>query len=288
MGHRRAKRCSIHPQSDCWIPRAERIPQSRAISNLPAYPLRSHLPVQGQLPFLVSLQPSLITNAFRNLQALAVGVVEHGQSKVLGLLDQAIAALHDSAVDRQHIARGFAALLRRLQAQCKPTLLSRAGVRPGPDEAHEGPVPVPSAHPSPQRQLAHPETQLHHPPPADPLAAVTLPTLPRSAENHAGPLPLPPPLDHSHNPPAHASQSAFNWFPLDPVTAPNGLDIRTEFPEEFDWDPAAAALAVGKEQDLLFQSLWGGAGASGFGGDQLNPALNLFGTLVGDEFGLDY
>ena len=73
---------------------------------------------------------------------------------------------------------------------------------------------------------------------------------------------------------------------MDPNAA-HGLDIRTEFPEEFDWDPAAQALAIGKEQDLLFQSLWGGGGTNGLGGDQLNPALNLFGTLVGDEFGAD-
>jgi hypothetical protein len=93
-------------------------------------------------------------------------------------------------------------------------------------------------------------------------------------------------MQHHHNAHIPPGQAAFNWFPMDPTGA-HGLDIRTEFPEEFDWDPAAAALAVGKEQDLLFQSLWGGGGTNGLGGDQLNPALNLFGTLVGDEFGTD-
>ncbi|GAA6008902.1 hypothetical protein JCM11491_003828 [Sporobolomyces phaffii] len=252
-------------------------------------------------------------------KALAVGVVEHGQSKVLGLLDQAITALHESAVDRQHIARGFAALLRRLQAQCRPTLLSRAGVRPAPDQP-DASAPTPSvSHPSPQ----HHPSEL--PPPTagsnEPMAATPLPLLPThpdSASSHSTPLPLALPVDplqhhsshphphpHSHSHPhphphAHAhghphpaanhhQAAAFNWFPMDPSAA-HGLDIRTEFPEEFDWDPAAAALAVGKEQDLLFQSLWGGGGGTnGLGGDQLNPALNLFGTLVGDaEFGTDY
>ncbi|GAA5893277.1 uncharacterized protein JCM6883_007618 [Sporobolomyces salmoneus] len=222
-------------------------------------------------------------------KALAVGVVEHGQSKVLGLLDQAINALHESAVDRQHIARGFAALLRRLQAQCKPTLLSRAGVRPAPEKQDPSATPT-SAPPnlSPQHQE---KSELH--PPTDPTVAIAsthLPQLPPPPETHSScahpaPLPLPLPVDPLQH--HSAPQSAFNWLPIDP-TAAHGLDIRTEFPEEFDWDPAAAALAVGKEQDLLFQSLWGGGGANGLGGDQLNPALNLFGTLVGDEFGVDY
>ncbi|GAA5974589.1 hypothetical protein JCM5350_001207 [Sporobolomyces pararoseus] len=227
-------------------------------------------------------------------KALAVGVVEHGQSKVIGLLDQAITALHESAVDRQHIARGFAALLRRLQAQCKPTLLSRAGVRPAPN-GQEAP---PSHHPSPQHHHAElPVAHSHgH---SESAAAIPLPRIPAphdasSVSHHSQlPLPLPLPVDplqHHHTHPQHApppgSQAAFNWFPMDPNAA-HGLDIRTEFPEEFDWDPAAQALAIGKEQDLLFQSLWGGGGTNGLGGDQLNPALNLFGTLVGDEFGAD-
>ncbi|GAA5937232.1 uncharacterized protein JCM15063_002846 [Sporobolomyces koalae] len=245
-------------------------------------------------------------------KALAVGVVEHGQSKVLGLLHQAITALHESAVDRQHIARGFAALLRRLQAQCKPTLLSRAGVRPVPDgqnpaettpaatTATAAAAPPTIVHSSPQ----HPHAPLApHPvgaagsgnvasPALPPLPPAPLepPAHPATAPHHH-PLPVDPlqhPHYHHHPHHHHAPQSAFNWFPIDPVAASHSLDIRTEFPEEFDWDPAAAALAVGKEQDLLFQSLWGGGGANGLGGDQLNPALNLFGTLVGDEFGADY
>ncbi|GAA5882031.1 hypothetical protein JCM16303_005568 [Sporobolomyces ruberrimus] len=245
-------------------------------------------------------------------KALAVGVVEHGQSKVLGLLDQAITALHESAVDRQHIARGFAALLRRLQAQCKPTLLSRAGVRPVPEpqEPSTGAPSVANASPQqhhpelpPQQQQAPRQHEPMSAPPLPPLpAAPTDPSVPHPhphPHHPGGPLPLALPADPLHHHPGHqhhhhppppppgGGQAAFNWFPVDP-TAAHGLDIRTEFPEEFDWDPAAAALAVGKEQDLLFQSLWGGGGTNGLGGDQLNPALNLFGTLVGDEFGVDY
>jgi hypothetical protein len=53
----------------------------------------------------------------------------------------------------------------------------------------------------------------------------------------------------------------------------------------WEWDPTAGSMAVGKEQDLLFQSLWSNQTMDmGTGG---NPLLNLFGTLVGDEFGLD-
>lgn len=60
-------------------------------------------------------------------QALAVGVIEHGQSKTLVLLEQAISALHWASLDSSHIARGFSALLSRLQALCIPALLAESG-----------------------------------------------------------------------------------------------------------------------------------------------------------------
>lgn len=44
-------------------------------------------------------------------------------------------------------------------------------------------------------------------------------------------------------------------------------------------------MAAGKEQDLLFQSLWSNQAMDM--GTGSNPLLNLFGTLQGDEFGLD-
>ncbi|GAA5920323.1 hypothetical protein JCM1841_004532 [Sporobolomyces salmonicolor] len=243
-------------------------------------------------------------------KALAVGVVEHGQSKVLGLLDQAITALHDSAVDRQHIARGFAALLRRLQAQCKPTLLSGTGVRPAPAAANgsvhpEHPAASTTSQPSPRpQQPPLPAQQPSQPHPPDPLftpastgsfpSATTqtprthyLPPLASELPDAAAtPVPranvsLPPPGPFAAEP---ASEMAAG-FKLG--------NLAFEFPElTFEWDPSAQSLAAGHEQDLLFQSLWGG-GAAARGGQHgdlggMNPALNLFGTLVGDEFGLDY
>ncbi|GAA5904907.1 hypothetical protein JCM5296_006140 [Sporobolomyces johnsonii] len=242
-------------------------------------------------------------------KALAVGVVEHGQSKVLGLLDQAITALHDSAVDRQHIARGFAALLRRLQAQCKPTLLSGAGVPSAPPAASgalhpDHPAVSTASQPSPHPR--QPPLPAQHPPqplPPDPLFAPT-PTGPfPSAATQTPRTGYLPPLASEPPHPAATSVSGSNVpLPPGPFAAEPASEMAAgfklgnlafEFPElTFEWDPSAQSLAAGHEQDLLFQSLWGG-GAAARGGQHgdlggMNPALNLFGTLVGDEVGLDY
>ncbi|GAA5916970.1 hypothetical protein JCM6882_005074 [Rhodosporidiobolus microsporus] len=295
-------------------------------------------------------------------KALAVGVVEHGQSKVMGLLDQCISVLYSHAVDRQHIARGFAALLRRLQAQCKPTLLSRFGVRPipppngtasaaeafgaapqpgaTPAASHAG-TPAASYAPSPRPQttpqLATVTMSNNH----DPLLAPTpgpslpgsasatprvgfpsLPTVPENGQPHpapgpgAGPSPsfsaafphgypasslgfynpalgvsAPPsshPFQHMHHPPWLATEPTNELGGFKLADVPGGFDASNPF----EWDPAASTIQVGKEQDLLFQSLWGGSGGVGGAGDVgggVNPALNLFGTLglTGDEFGLE-
>ncbi|BGP47112.1 zinc finger transcriptional activator [Rhodotorula kratochvilovae] len=285
-------------------------------------------------------------------KALAVGVVEHGQSKVIDLLDQAISALHTNAVDRQHIARGFAALLRRLQAQCKPTLLSRFGVRAGEkgensDPAHAATPAALSPHPdafAPPPQTGLAASSAAH---ADPALAPTPsvgPSMPPSTHNtprvgfHALPPPgssvfspalqahgLPPPgavpanghaHAHAHGGhypgsalPYHAPPLSGSPFPPAGAHAPPWLsaigeptaDIGgfklgdapggTDYSKPFEWDPISTNLAVGVEQDLLFQSLWGsGAGPTGGPGDfgsGVNPSLNLFGTLVGEDFGLD-
>lgn len=270
-------------------------------------------------------------------KALAVGVVEHGQPKVIHLLDQTIAVLHNNAVDRQHIGRGFAALLRRLQEQCKPTLLSRFGVRPNGQtggenaEGHAQGAPTPAAT---QPKSPNPDSAaLPSSAAADPALAPTPnagPSLPPSAAatpgtgvsalpalglsispthassgqgllppgynaQHAATIPTPasfppPPLPVS----SAASQPA--WLAPTPTgdqtvefggfklgTAPLGAD----YSNPFEWDPMNHSIQVGHEQDLLFQSLWGtgaaGLGASGDFGSGINPALNLFGTLVGDE-----
>ncbi|KAK4056570.1 zinc finger transcriptional activator [Microbotryomycetes sp. JL221] len=103
------------------------------------------------------------------LKALAVGVIEHSQSKTMDLLDQAVSALHYACVDSSHhISRGFSALLSRLHAHCKPALLEQTGSidpaanaqahangqtassRPqtGQDAINGGPAVVNSHHPS--------------------------------------------------------------------------------------------------------------------------------------------
>ncbi|GAA5854495.1 hypothetical protein JCM8547_004863 [Rhodosporidiobolus lusitaniae] len=266
-------------------------------------------------------------------KALAVGVVEHGQSKVLGLLDQCITVLYEHAVDRQHIGRGFAALLRRLQAQCKPTLLSRFGVRPSihglevgatPAASYAG-TPVPSHHPSPRPQ---PTPQLPAQPSVtrpDPLLAPTPGPSSASATPRTGlpPLPAMPetgpphPFSFPHGYPPSTSFNFLNphapppgfpqaptpqqmhppWLGAEPTNElggfklahdPTGFDLTNPF----EWDPTASNVAVGREQDMLFQSLWGGSGVLGGIGESgggVNPALNLFGTLglTGDEFGLE-
>ncbi|GAA6057140.1 hypothetical protein JCM3770_004842 [Rhodotorula araucariae] len=284
-------------------------------------------------------------------KALAVGVVEHGQSKVIDLLDQAISALHTNAVDRQHIARGFAALLRRLQAQCKPTLLSRFGVRAGDkgensDAAHAATPAALSPHPDAQ-PLPQSASSASAAARADPALAPTPsagPSMPPSAHNtpHTGSHGLPPPGSsvfssalqthglpppgaappngntHTHTHYAHGhyagstlpypalplSASPFGaahappWLSAigEPTAEMGGFKLgdapgAADYSKPFEWDPISTNLAVGVEQDLLFQSLWGsGAGPTGGPGDfgsGVNPALNLFGTLVGEDFGLD-
>ncbi|GAA5861184.1 hypothetical protein JCM3774_002220 [Rhodotorula dairenensis] len=269
-------------------------------------------------------------------KALAVGVVEHGQSKVLGLLNQTITVLRDNASDRQHIACGFAALLRRLQAQCKPTLFSRFGVRvqnggeanadgtaaasaPTPAAATAAPVDQPS--PAPEGSQAAPTNDPvlaptpnaagSQPPSAAATPRFNIPGLPPVAE--AGPpvdpasgLPLQqhftPTTPHgqplsatmpSALPPwlAGAGEPAIEMggFRLGDVFAPvpmGGLGEPNQMRSMYEWDPMSHSIQVGHEQDLLFQSLWGGGMATGgdLGGmGGTNPALNLFGTLVGDE-----
>ncbi|GAA5821960.1 hypothetical protein JCM11251_004797 [Rhodosporidiobolus azoricus] len=289
-------------------------------------------------------------------KALAVGVVEHGQSNVMGLLDECISVLHSQAVDRQHIARGFAALLRRLQAQCKPTLLSRFGVRPVPAGNGSGAIPegssaVPQPGATPAASHAGTPAPPHAPSPGpqstphlpaatkinshDPLLAPTPgPSLPGSAAatprvgfpslptvpEHAAPGAVPSPSFHapfphgyptsslgfynpafgvSAPPSAHPFQPMHHppWLAAEPTNELGGFklaDVPSGFDASnpFEWDPAASTIQVGKEQDLLFQSLWGGSGSVGQAGDMgggVNPALNLFGTLglTGDEFGLE-
>ncbi|GAA5987155.1 hypothetical protein JCM10908_001053 [Rhodotorula pacifica] len=272
-------------------------------------------------------------------KALAVGVVEHGQSKVLGLLNQTITVLRDNASDRQHIACGFAALLRRLQAQCKPTLFSRFGVRvqDGGEANANGAAaaPTPAAAPPADHASPVPEGSQSHAP-LDPVLAPTpdaggtqppsaaatprfnIPGLPPVAE--AGPSALDPatglPLSQPFAPitphlqPMSAGTSSalppwlagagepaieMGGFRLGDVFAPvpsaaGGLgdpSVHGHMRSIYEWDPMSHSIQVGHEQDLLFQSLWGGGGmASGgeWGGmGSANPALNLFGTLVGDE-----
>ncbi|GAA6009079.1 uncharacterized protein JCM10292_002473 [Rhodotorula paludigena] len=279
-------------------------------------------------------------------KALAVGVVEHGQSKVMGLLDEAITALHTNATDRQHISRGFAALLRRLQAQCKPTLLARFGVRPTQNGESGEPsrigTPVATRPSSPRPDAAAGNGAASAPPAsaADPALAPTptpgqsvppsmnntpragyhpLPGGPGAASMYSpamGLHPLPPGYPpstvpfhaaaHLHGSPAfpgaHSAGAAPWALPTlgEPTTdfggfklgdAPAGLDPLTG--NALEWDSMSSSIAMGREQDMLFQSLWGsGAGPAGgssndFGFGAGAPALNLFGTLVGEDFELN-
>ncbi|GAA5930045.1 hypothetical protein JCM10213_002852 [Rhodosporidiobolus nylandii] len=289
---------------------------------------------------LVRLVPSRILQrvlfaATFLFKALAVGVVEHGQSKVMELLDKCIAVLHEQAIDRQHIARGFAALLRRLQAQCKPTLLSRFGVRPSVQPGGEYTSTPAASHagtPAPQHLLSprpHAFPALASVPQSNP-ALVPSPAPALSGSASATPSNGSHPLSPIHEHPTSAAYPSYPhppypgasvgfytpgmsagfptasnpfgaahppWFGSEPhATTTSDLsafklaDVPAGFETPFDWGSTGENVEIGREQDLLFQSLWGGSGVGGTGevGDgSINPALGLFGTLVGDEFGLE-
>lgn len=52
-------------------------------------------------------------------KALAVGVVQHGMTTVISMLDRTVSALQRAAIDDQHFIAGFAVLLSRLGRRWK-------------------------------------------------------------------------------------------------------------------------------------------------------------------------
>ncbi|KAK4705957.1 cytokinin riboside 5'-monophosphate phosphoribohydrolase, partial [Phenoliferia sp. Uapishka_3] len=225
-------------------------------------------------------------------KSLAVGVVEHGQTTLIDLLDRTISALYETSIDENHLSRGFSALLGshffvsllcgdrmltycassnppgHLQAQCKPRLLS-------------------TLHPSGASQSQSPAQQLHallHPQPSEPVVNKSEDTQMRFAQQLyptlAPPLahdpPLAQPLLPSPSQPFNNTTSSSSLFSSNnnmntaPTTAP------PDAPFSWDWDPTSEFIAVGREQDLLFQTLWNDNGL-GVGGD-------IMGTLLGDNF----
>lgn len=249
-------------------------------------------------------------------QALAVGVIEHGQNKTVKLLDQAINALHHAAVDPHHIPRGFAALLSRLQAQCRPALLAESGsIDPATKKQQQGQASANGRSAShtplpPSRGTSRPPAQQHEPQQADA----------QHSQHAQHPSTQPSSLSHQSQQTYHAAatprssaanaavavaaaQSA-NDYPFGAATAAVGADSidldgvstiaadnsfgfdPSSFQLPWEWSVDVGSMDLGKEQDLLFQSLWQNHQTQDQGTGS-NPLLNLFGTLVGDEFGQD-
>jgi len=223
-------------------------------------------------------------------KGLACGVVEFGAGTMVNLLDETIKCLHASAIDSEHLPAGFAALLARIQSQCEPTLLSGPAGRvppqtPGPTHprAELAPAGDAPAHQPAATAFAHTHAHAH---PSQPL--------PPSAMASAGV----PGYDPAHPLPTGAAGLAdlyggatggagvggggagggYGGFGLaGGAGAEGGWD---HLPWNFD--PSNAALAAGHEQDRLFSSLWSTSELPGS-----NPALSLFGTLVGEDFGFE-
>ncbi|ORY91668.1 hypothetical protein BCR35DRAFT_73363 [Leucosporidium creatinivorum] len=219
-------------------------------------------------------------------KALAVGVIEHSQNKTVVLLEQAISALHYASVDSHHIARGFSALLTRLQAHCTPAILADKGSI-DPSGAQAGPSQLPSRNVSESPVVGNP-TQL---PTANTTAEQPSNVGASTSAAPAPQAPFPPPTssDFSFGALANGGAAAAavahgaDSINLNGTTSSAADTFGFELP--WEWDPTAGSMAVGKEQDLLFQSLWSNQTMDV--GTGSNPLLNLFGTLVSDEFGLD-
>lgn len=237
-------------------------------------------------------------------------MIEHGQSKTVRLLDQAIKALHNASVDPHHIPRGFAALLSLLQAQCRPALLAESGsIDPATKQqaqaqgqAQSSELNGASASASAQEQV--PGTPAH----AHQFAASTSRPLSTANGNGggqqhsneplvggsqvaAGASAVPSAYQSTHHfPSAGATGVATGSVNLDGVSTiatDNSYGFNPNpFEMPWEWSADAGTMDLGKEQDLLFQSLWQNH-QNQDPGTGSNPLLNLFGTLVGDEFGLD-
>ncbi|KAM0788743.1 hypothetical protein ACM66B_002835 [Microbotryomycetes sp. NB124-2] len=144
------------------------------------------------------------------LKALAVGVIEHSQNKTMDLLDQAVSALHFACVDSpHHISRGFSALLSRLHAHCKPSLLEQSGsIDPaaGSNSTNgNGTTARPQTAATGNDYASHQMAQAHHTS-AVPVPAVSNPYSLQPYPTH--PLPVPS-IPHMHGPP-HTTTAPHN------------------------------------------------------------------------------
>lgn len=222
-------------------------------------------------------------------KGLACGVVEFGAGTMVNLLDETIKCLHACAIDFEHLPAGFAALLARIQSQCEPTLLSGPAGRvapqtPGPTHPRAELAPQGDT-PAPPQPAAYPPAHAQH--------AHSLPT------SAMGP-PGVPGYDPAHPLPTGAA----GLGDLYGGGAGAGAGFGGAFGHNggaggaggmgggggeggwdhlpWNFDPSNAALAAGHEQDRLFSSLWSSSELPGS-----NPALSLFGTLVGEDFGFE-
>ncbi|SGY79893.1 BQ5605_C008g05246 [Microbotryum silenes-dioicae] len=237
-------------------------------------------------------------------KALAVGVVEHGQSKTIGLLEQGIAALRHASVDAVHISRGFSVLLTRLQAQCVPAVLAEEGLvdptQPSYPPSPRGLAIVDDATVQATMHGLHGDNDsVLGEVPIDPATADDPTSVMKGATPSGGTagdsmsvfgetINMHGPPDTRHH---HHAQNSSNPHP---PHQGNGTDpnpaISTSASEfgllAFDlpwqWDPTLNTVDVGKEQDTLFASIFAmnqGGNEAANHGDQ----LGLFGTLVGDD-----
>lgn len=154
------------------------------------------------------------------IQALASGVVEHGESSVAGLLERTVAALSAAAIDDEHFLAGFAVLLARLGKHWHGPKSDSSGVfRRHASSAAES-QPTPSSYGAP------PTLQVNG---QFPSAMDTV-----GEGLHFGDMPS------AHQLPGHALQ------------APSGIS------DSFMWqlDLTSHMPAADLEQDMLFQSIW--------------------------------
>lgn len=194
----------------------------------------------------------LTSTPTRPIQALAVGVIEHGRKIVVDLLELAIRALWQASLDDDHFVRVFARLLQRLQDQWTSVtspLRSRAPTA----------LPSPGPH-SNGAESSSSNPQQPAPPPAFGQASIF------------GRPPVPAALPHVV--PQDGSTSTFD-VPMPDFGSSSLLDLFTV--PNFDWQ-IQETLDAGRAQDLLLQDLWTSRSF------EPNDSFNLYQTLLGDDF----
>lgn len=199
-------------------------------------------------------------------QALAVGIVEHGQRGLRNLLAQAIEALRACSVDSQHIPRSFAALLSRLRlhdpnAPQKPVMPFTARA------SQAAPAPAASRLSTDLEDLLS-ESLVQTSGPVTDLPLVA----PESFTGSTFFCTFPIPQNRRNNLPS--SMGVPQEAPVNRAPAPFSLngDMFGSGSQSFqnadtsgfgsastpwDWDPYVGSMEAVREQENVFAGLWG-------------------------------